>query len=71
MNNVISETIPFYNMLLWLNMRTNAKNNMILGETVLENTPFISLLENSGIESIVKSFSEKDLNFIINESMNK
>jgi len=57
MDKIISETIPFYNMLLWLNMRTNSKNNMIVGESILENTPFQSTIQNSGLKEIVKSLS--------------
>lgn len=57
MDKIIAETIPFYNMLLWLNMRTNAKNDMILGETILENRPFNDNIQNSGLEEIVKFLS--------------
>lgn len=55
MDKIINETIPFYDMLLWLNMRTNSKNNMILGESVLENRPFNSIIKDSGIQDIVES----------------
>ena len=58
MDTIISETIPFYNMLLWLNMRTNAKKDMVLGESILENTPFNSVIQNSGLEEIVNSLSK-------------
>jgi hypothetical protein len=59
MNNLINEVIPFYNMLLWLNMRTNAKNNMTLGDSVLESAPFKKTIENSGLENILKTITIK------------
>jgi hypothetical protein len=59
MDKLINEITPFYNMLLWLNMRTNAKNGMELGDSVLEHTPFKNVMENSGLENIVKSISVK------------
>jgi hypothetical protein len=46
-------------MLLWLNMRTNAKNNMTLGDSVLESAPFKKTIENSGLENILKTITIK------------
>ena len=39
-------------------MRTNAKKDMILGESILENTPFNGVIQNSGLEEIVNSLSK-------------
>jgi len=65
MNKLINETIPFYNMLLWLNMRTNSKNNMVLGDSILENRPFTNVLNNTGIDSVIKSLSSEHLNVVV------
>lgn len=54
MNKVIDEIIPFYNMLLWLNMRTNSKKDMVLGESVLTNTPF-NTIDNTGLKNVVNN----------------
>jgi hypothetical protein len=59
MNNLINEVVPFYNMLLWLNMRTNAKKNMVLGDSILESSPFKKNIENSGLENILKTIPIK------------
>lgn len=65
MDKIIGETIPFYDMWLWLNMRNNSKGNMVLGESVLENKPFNNIIHNSGIEDLVKSMSNQNLEVVI------
>ena len=71
MKILFNDIIMFYDTLLWLNMRSNSKNNMILGSTKLDYKPFDDKSTKSGYDSIIENLKKENLDILRFKKENK
>lgn len=71
MKILFNDIIMFYDTLLWLNMRSNSKNNMVLGSTKLEYKPFDDKSIKSGYEGVIEHLTKENIEIVRFKKNNK